>query len=75
MYGPHVAMLLMGASRKTRRVDFRELTGSQRTPGIWGVTKLAAGGTVLAGCTVTPRPNEVHITCNCRDTYVHQVPL
>ena len=24
---------------------------------------------------VTPRPDEVHSTCNCRDTYVHQVPL
>ena len=24
---------------------------------------------------VTPRPDEVHSTCNCRDTYVHQVSL
>ena len=24
---------------------------------------------------VTPRLDEVHSTCNCRDTYVHQVPL
>ena len=24
---------------------------------------------------VTPRPDEVHSTCNCRDAYVHQVPL
>ena len=24
---------------------------------------------------VTPRPYEVHSTCNSRDTYVHQVPL
>ena len=24
---------------------------------------------------VTPRPDEVHGTCNCRDAYVHQVPL
>ena len=24
---------------------------------------------------VTPRPDEVHNTCNCRDAYVHQVPL
>ena len=24
---------------------------------------------------VTPRPYEVHSTCNCRDAYVHQVPL
>ena len=38
MYGPHVAILLMGASRNTRRVDFRGLTGSQRTPRVWGVT-------------------------------------
>ena len=22
---------------------------------------------------VTPRPDEVHSTCNCRDTYVHSV--
>ena len=24
---------------------------------------------------VTPRPDEVHRTCNCRDTYVYQVQL
>ena len=24
---------------------------------------------------VTPCPDKVHSTCNCRDTYVHQVPL
>ena len=24
---------------------------------------------------VTPRPDEVHSICNCRGTYVHQVPL
>ena len=24
---------------------------------------------------VTPRPDEVHSTCNCRDAYVYQVPL
>ena len=24
---------------------------------------------------VTPCPDEVHITCNCRGAYVHQVPL
>ena len=24
---------------------------------------------------VTPRPDEVHSTCNCRGAYVHQVPL
>ena len=24
---------------------------------------------------VTPRPDEVHSTCNCKGTYVHQVPL
>ena len=37
MYGPYVAMLLMGASRNMRRIDFRGLTGSQRTPQVWGV--------------------------------------
>ena len=37
MYGPHVAILLMCVSRKTRRVDFHGLTGSQRTPRVWGV--------------------------------------
>ena len=26
-------------------------------------------------CHVTPRPDEVHSTCNCRGAYVHQVPL
>ena len=24
---------------------------------------------------VTPRPDEVHSTCNCKGAYVHQVPL
>ena len=24
---------------------------------------------------VTPHPDEVHSTCNCKDAYVHQVPL
>ena len=24
---------------------------------------------------VTPRPDEVHSTCNCNGAYVHQVPL
>ena len=38
MYGPHVTILLMCVSRNTRRVDFRWLTGSQRTPRVWGVT-------------------------------------
>ena len=28
-----------------------------------------------AGTFVTPRPYEVHSTCNCKGTYVHQVPL
>ena len=40
MYRPHVAILLMCVSRKTRRVNFRGLTGSQRTPRVRGVTKL-----------------------------------
>ena len=39
MYGPHVAILLMCVSRNTRHIDFRRLTGSQRTPGKWGVTE------------------------------------
>ena len=25
--------------------------------------------------TVTPHPDEVHSTCNCKGVYVHQVPL
>ena len=37
MYGPYVAILLMCVSRNTRRVDFPRLTGSQRTPRVWGV--------------------------------------
>ena len=24
---------------------------------------------------VTPRPDEVHSTCNCRGVFLHQVPL
>ena len=24
---------------------------------------------------VSPRPDEVHITCNCKGAYVHKVPL
>ena len=39
MYGPHVAILLICVSHNTRRVDFRGLTGSQRTPRVWGVTQ------------------------------------
>ena len=38
MYGPHVAILLMFVSRNTKRVNFRRLTGSQRTPQVWGIT-------------------------------------
>ena len=38
MYGPHVAILLICVSRNTRRVDFRGLMGSQRTPRVWGIT-------------------------------------
>ena len=44
MYRPHVAILLMCVSRNTRRVDFHGLTGSQRTPRVWGVTG-SQGGT------------------------------
>ena len=33
-----MAFLLMYVSRDTRRIDFRGLTGSQRTPRGWGVT-------------------------------------
>ena len=33
-----MAILLMCVSRDTRRIDFYKLTGSQRTPGFWGVT-------------------------------------
>ena len=29
---------------------------------------------ILSSC-VTPRPDEVHSTCNCRGAYVHQVSL
>ena len=29
----------------------------------------------LGSNSVTPRPDEVHSTCNCRGAYVHQVPL
>ena len=38
MYGPYMAILLICVSRNTRRVDFRGLTVSQRTPWVWGVT-------------------------------------
>ena len=24
---------------------------------------------------ITPRPDEVHSTCNCKGAYVHQMPL
>ena len=30
---------------------------------------------ILLNKDVTPRPNEVHSTCNCRGAYVHQVSL
>ena len=29
----------------------------------------------LEGSTVTPRPEKVHSTSNCKGAYVHQVPL
>ena len=32
-------------------------------------------GVALVGDYVTPRPDEVHSICNCRGTYMHQVPL
>ena len=38
MYRPHVAILLMCVSCKTRHVNFRGLMGSQWTPQVWGVT-------------------------------------
>ena len=38
MQRPKWPFLLMYASRDTRRIDFRRLTGSQWTPGFWGVT-------------------------------------
>ena len=34
------AFLLMYVSRDKRRIDFRGLTGSQRTPRVWGVTEV-----------------------------------
>ena len=40
MYGPHVAILLMCVSHNMRPVDFCGLTGSQRTPRVWGVRAL-----------------------------------
>ena len=34
------------------------------------------GNTIKEGnVAVTPRSDEVHSTCNCRGTYMHQVPL
>ena len=48
MYGPHVAILLMCVSRNTRRVDFRGLMGSQRTPRVWGVTVLIVSRVPIA---------------------------
>ena len=38
MQGPKWPFLLRYVSRDTRRIDFHRLTGSQRTPGFWGVT-------------------------------------
>ena len=35
----------------------------------------ASGMRGVASVPVTPRPDEVHSICNCRGTYVHQVPL
>ena len=36
--------------------------------------RLVDDGAILAQL-VTPRPDDVHSTCNCRGAYVHQVPL
>ena len=32
-------------------------------------------GGIVPRSHVTPRPDEMHSICNCRDAYVHQVPL
>ena len=37
--------------------------------------ELPLTGTTAAAMCVTPRPDEVHSTCNCKGAYVHQVPL
>ena len=38
MCRPNWPFLHMYRSHDVRHVEFRELTGSQRTPGVWGVT-------------------------------------
>ena len=38
MYGSHGAILHVYGSHDVRHIDFRGLTGGQRTPQDWGVT-------------------------------------
>ena len=43
---------------------------------IWNLVYSFRGRNVLKeGGFVTPRPDEVYSTCNCKGAYVHQVPL
>ena len=43
---------------------------------LWNLVCSFRGRNVLKkGGFVTPRPDEVHSTCNCKGAYVHQVPL
>ena len=42
----------------------------------WNLVCSFRGRNVLKeGGFVTPSPDEVHSTCNCKGAYVHQVPL
>ena len=41
----------------------------------WNLVCSFRGRNVLEGGFVTARPDEVHITCNYKGAYVHQVPL
>ena len=40
----------------------------------WGEIEVDTDGTFEEG-PITPRPDEVHSTCNCKGAYVHQLPL
>ena len=47
-----MANLLMSVPRNKRHIDFRRLTGSQRTPRIWGVHSLVSELRYTITCSV-----------------------
>ena len=67
-----VSRLQAWAQTKLRRLKVEKVRmPSQSRRG----RQLHLEGVGLLPLIITPCPDEVHSTCNCRGTYVHQVPL